>query len=68
MDTQDTLLREIRDIIVAHIATENEIKPTLAELVALWKGSKIIGTMIGAVAAVGAGLWSLFVWAKEHMK
>jgi len=68
MDTQDTLLREIRDVIVAHIATEAEIKPTLAELVALWKGSKIIGTIIGATAAFLAGVWALFSWAKEHVK
>ena len=68
MDVQDTLLREIRDTIVGHIATDAELKPALLELVTLWKGSKLLGIILGACAAFFAGLWTLFVWAKEHIK
>lgn len=68
MDTQDEILREIRDKIVAHIATETEMKPALDELVALWKGSKVISRILASLFAAGAALWALFVWAKEHLK
>ena len=68
MDTQDALLREIRDKVVAHIAADKEMKPSLDELVALWKGSKIISAILAALCAFGAALWALFVWAKDHIK
>jgi hypothetical protein len=65
MDTQDAMLLEIRDTITAHIATEATIKPTLEELVTLWKGSKLI---IPLMASMGAGIWALWMWAKDHIK
>ncbi len=68
MDTQDVLLTEIRDMIVAHIATEKEMKPALDELVSLWKGSKIMSRILATVCAGAAVLWALFVWAKDHLK
>ena len=68
MDSQDALLLDIRDTLVAHIATEASMKPSLDELVSLWKGSKVISVIIASLAAAGAGLWALFAWAKDHLK
>ena len=68
MDTQDTILHEIHDKLVAHIAVEDEIRPALDELVALWKGSKVITRILTGAAAIGAMFWAIFVWAKEHFK
>jgi len=68
MDSQDALLLDIRDTLVAHIATEASMKPSLDELVSLWKGSKVISVIIAGLAAAGAGLVGLFAWAKDHIK
>jgi hypothetical protein len=68
MDTQDALLLEIRDKVVAHLSAEQEMKPALDELVSLWKGSKVISRILAALFAAGAALWALFVWAKDHIK
>jgi hypothetical protein len=58
MDSQDHMLMEIRDRMNDHIARQSEIKPALDELVALWKGSKILIPML---AALSAAIWSFFV-------
>lgn len=65
MDTQDTLLREIRDKVVGHIAEESTYKTALEELVVLWRGSKII---IPTFAAITACLWAVIVWFRDHVK
>lgn len=68
MDTQDALLLEIRDKLVSHLAVDKEMKPSLDELVSLWKGSKIISAILAALCAGGAVLWAAFVWARDHIK
>lgn len=65
LDSQDKILGEIRDMVVSHLATEKEIKPAIDELVAMWKGSKLI---IPILASAGAMLWTVWVWAKDHIK
>ena len=65
MDAQDKLLVEIRDTVLAHIATEKEVKSAIDELVSLWKGSKILIPMLVSAAAMS---WALFAWAKDHLK
>jgi len=65
MDSQDRMLTEIRDTMTDHIARQSEIKPALDELVALWKGSKIL---IPILAGLSAGVWAFLVWAKEHIR
>lgn len=68
LDKQDGMLKEIRDLIIGHLATEKEMKPALDELVSLWRGSKVISGILAAAIAGGAALWGLFVWAKDHLK
>lgn len=68
MDTQDELLREIRDKLVGHLAADEQVKPAIEELVAMWKGSKMAFRIISVVAIAMGGLWSLLVWAKDHVK
>jgi len=41
------------------------MKPALEELVALWKGSKLIIPMLASGAAM---LWAAWTWAKDHIK
>jgi len=65
MDSQDTILREIDRKITAHLAESDSIRPALEELVALWKGSKII---IPILASMAAAVWAVVGWAKDHLK
>lgn len=68
LDKQDAVLEEIRDTLVSHLAVDKEMKPSLDELVSLWKGSKIISAILATLCAAGAGVWALFSWAKDHIK
>lgn len=68
LDRQDDLLLDLRDTIREHITESRDIGPALKELVTLWKASKLLGAIIAAIAAGAAGMWSLFVWAREHLK
>lgn len=68
MDSQDKILAEIRDKLVSHIAEEEMIKPAISDLVALWRGSKIIGGILGSLAALGAGLWAFVEWTRNHLR
>ena len=61
MDLQDDLLREIRDKVIS----QETMKPALEDLVALWKGSKI---MIPLLASAAAMIWAVVAWAKDHIK
>ena len=61
MDLQDDLLREIRDKVIS----QENMKPALEELVALWKGSKIMIPMMASAAGL---LWAFWTWAKDHIK
>ena len=61
MDLQDDLLREIRDKVIS----QETMKPALEELVALWKGSKI---MIPLLASAAAMIWAVVAWVKDHIK
>lgn len=68
MKRQDAILFELRDAIKEHLTESKDIGPALKELVVLWKASKLLGAIIAFFAAGAAGLWSLFVWAKDHLK
>ena len=61
MDLQDDLLREIRDKVIS----QETMKPALEDLVALWKGSKIMIPMMASAAGL---LWAFWTWAKDHIK
>ena len=65
MDSQDRLLLEIDRKITSHMAESDTIRPALEELVALWKGSKIL---IPILAAMSATVWAVVAWASEHVK
>lgn len=72
MDTQDELLREIRDMIVSHIAEHEERKiiasasaKALDEIVLLWRASKIIIPALILIVTAAAGAWA---WAKDHVR
>lgn len=68
MDNQDRILLGLRDTLIEHITESKDIGPAIKELVTLWKASKLLGAIIAAIAAGAAGMWSLFVWAREHLR
>lgn len=68
MDSQDRILLGMRDTLIEHIAESKDIGPAIKELVTLWKASKLLGAIFAAIAAGVAGMWSLFVWARDHLK
>jgi len=68
LDKQDDLLRELRDMMMEHSATEERLRPHLEELVALWRGSRAIAAVMTAIAALLGGLWAIVAWAKDHIK
>lgn len=68
LNRQDDILLDLRDTIKEHIIESREIGPALKELVTLWRASKLLGAIFAAATAGIAGLWSLFVWAKDHLK
>lgn len=61
MDSQDEILKEIRDKVIA----QETMRPALDELVSLWKGSKILIPLLASAAAM---VWAVFAWAKDHIK
>lgn len=65
MDTQDTLLREIRDTVVKHIAEDETQKQAIQELVVLWRGSKILIPILVGLAGI---VVTCYMWAKDHIK
>ena len=68
MDNQDRILLGLRDTLIEHITESKDIGPAIKELVTLWKASKLLGAIFTAIAAGAAGMWSLFVWARDHLK
>lgn len=68
LNRQDDILLDLRDTIKEHIIESREVGPALKELATLWRASKMLGAIFAAVAAAIAGLWSLFVWSKDHLK
>lgn len=68
MDSQDRILLGLRDTLIEHITESKDIGPAIKELVILWKASKLLGAIFTAIAAGAAGMWSLFIWAREHLK
>ncbi len=68
LNRQDDILFDLRDTIKEHLIESRDIGPALKELVTLWKASKLLGAIFAASAAGIAGLWSLFVWSKDHLK
>lgn len=72
MDNQDALLREIRDMVVGHMAEDEERKTigsaaskALDEIVLLWRASKIIIPALIVIVTTVAAAWA---WAKDHVR
>lgn len=48
-----------------HMAKEEEIKPALEELVALWRGSRLLIPILVALATVAG---TAVMWFRDHLK
>lgn len=68
LDKQDVLLAEIREEQIRVATTAEAIGPALDELIAFWKGSRILARILGTAAAlVSLGVGG-FVWLKDHLR
>ena len=68
MDKQDVILKDIQEKLLTHLVVDKEMKPALEELVAMWRGSKLLSAIILSFATLGGVLWGLIIWAKDHVK
>jgi hypothetical protein len=68
MDNQDALLREVRDLITSHIASEQNLRPALEELATLWKASRSIAAILAGLTVILGGFWAIVAWARDHIK
>jgi hypothetical protein len=66
LTAQDQVMREMRDLLVAHITEEKDIGPALRELVGLWRASKLLGVVATVLAGGVASLWAAVSWLREH--
>lgn len=61
---QGKILSAQAETLKVHMAKEEEIKPSLDELISLWKGSRIIIPMFVVIAgAIGSAI----IWFKDHI-
>lgn len=65
MDSQDVALGELRTLLLLRNAVDEDLRPTLHEIVLLWRGSKVIIPVLVGTCAV---LWAIISWSKDHLK
>ena len=65
---QGDLLSEIREEQVRVAAAAESIAPALDEIIAFWKGSRILARILGTAAALCSLAVGALVWSKEHIK
>lgn len=68
LDRQDVVLNEIRHSLGLHLALEAETKPALDELLAIWRGSRVMVPVLLGFASVIAALYGAGAWIKDHIK
>lgn len=68
LDNQDELLAQIREEQVRAAAVAEAIAPALDELIAFWKGSRILARILGTLAALSSLAVGAVVWSKDHIK
>jgi hypothetical protein len=68
MDKQDDMLLSIHDTITKHVAEEEQLRPHLEEVVLLWRGSRLMVSIVGGVAFIVGIAYTAFSWAKGFVK
>lgn len=68
IDRIEELLLEIRKTLMLHMEQEALMKPTIDELVTLYRGSKLLTLMLASMAALLGALLSISEWMKAHWK
>lgn len=68
LNKQDDLLTDIRDVLREHLTRDEDLSPSLREMVALWRGSKIMAVIVTAIAGFAGAAWAGFIWVKDHLK
>ena len=67
MDKQDEMLFSIHETITKHVAESEQLRPHLEEVVILWRGSRLIVSIVGGVALVMGAIYGAIVWARDHV-
>lgn len=65
MDKQDTDLENLRQLMLLRNAQDDDLRPTLHEMVLLWRGSKVI---IPAIVVSCGAIWAVITWTKDHVR
>lgn len=65
LERQDKNLEELRALMIARNAMDDDIRPALHEMALLWKASKI---MIPFLVVLAGSIWAFIAWSKDHLK
>lgn len=68
LDKQDEQLSAIREEQVRAATAAETLAPAVEEIVAFWKGSRILARIIGTLAALGSLLVGAIVWSKANIR
>lgn len=68
LDKQDEQLAAIREEQIRVASAAEALAPAVEEIVAFWKGSRILARILGTLAALGSLAVGAIVWSKEHIK
>ena len=68
LDEQDKALATLATNLSDHVKTESALRPTLEELVTLWRASRILGAMLAVGAVIVGGMFATFDWVKAHIR
>ncbi len=68
LDQQDEVLKEIREEQIRVAETAKAMAPALEEVVAFWKGSRILAKILGTLAALASLAVGAIVWSADRLK
>jgi hypothetical protein len=66
LDQLTDTIRKTDDRLANHIASEDGISDSMAELVEIWRGSKFTVRVLSGFAAIAASIFTAWVWVKDH--
>ena len=68
LDRLHVRINMLQTSIDTHVAESSTIANDLRELVTIWRARKVLGVIMGGMAAAAAAGWQLIACAKEHIR
>ncbi len=68
LDKQDEQLAAIREEQIRVASAAEALAPALEEVVAFWKGSRILAKILGTLAALASLAVGAIVWSADRLK